>query len=173
MPYPSTKFVNGVPRFILQGFTNPGVMIVSGGGPNIAGHALLRMDDNYAGYAHVHEPHDYPEFLTPAQFRQYLRSEGKLIWGEVSVRVPNLDGARAMLSGLARRKWRWLGVVDNCADFCSTVLNAGGANLPADLSNLPKTALHQALKGAVNNWTASYGPQTVAGNALVDEFFPV
>lgn len=171
MPYPHMVYPNGVPHFILDGFTDPGVVLVSGGGVNGYGHALLKLSNTISGYVHVDEPYNYPKFLSTDNFEAYLRIEGKTVWGEVNVRVPDLDRAKRRLDEVARAKWLWLGVADNCADFAVRILNEGGAGLPGNLSNMPLVALQQAIQGVIPGWRPVVGPQTINGARETDDFF--
>ncbi|HEX8692262.1 MAG TPA: hypothetical protein VF746_07580 [Longimicrobium sp.] len=172
MPY-FKQYQNGVPSWLLDGFTDPGIIIVSGTGPNLAGHALLKLSNTMAGYAHVDAPYDYPKFMSPDGFAKYLSAEGKTIWGEISVRVPNMEAARTALNAAAQQQWVWLGVAHNCVDFAVEVLNAGGANLPANMSNLPKEALQGVLINKYQTTTHGlglvYGPQTAASWSVEDD----
>ncbi len=155
-------FPDGLSPWILDGFNQPGILIVSGSGPNRFGHALLRLS-TWTGYCHVHELHNYPEFVSPTEIGRYLSDNNKRLLGEINVKVPNIDAARAELDRLMKLQWRWLAIRDNCVDFCTTVLNAGGAGLPGHLSNLPSHALKAVLERSVGNAPEIHvGPQTTA-----------
>ena len=154
------QYINGVPSYILDQFYSPGILLVSGSGPNAWGHAILRLS-KLGPYAHVHKPYDYPDFMDSID--EYLKTENKIIWDEIDIKVPNMDAAKQELDRVAQLKWFWKAVTDNCVSFAVQVLNAGGANIPNNLSNLPNKVLSQVLNGISPNMKVDYSIQSEKG----------
>lgn len=109
------------------------LVVVSGDGPNVCGHALLRAG-NY--YFHIAGPFNRPYFMVGAGYRQYLKESGKEELFRRSVFLPDIEGAQRKLEELSVKNWLWLGIPNNCVSYVEEIFKAGGAN-DSLLSNCP------------------------------------
>lgn len=101
------------------------LVVVSGDGPNVCGHALLK-----AGffYFHVDGWANRPYCLTEDDYQRYMREAGKseLFRRQMYIRDP--EGAQRKLEELSVKRWHWGVVPNNCVSYVEEVLEAGGAD---------------------------------------------
>jgi RHS repeat-associated protein len=112
-------------------------VVVSGSGPNIAGHMLLKIGDLGGRYYQVTKVVGKPDVLTESQYQGYLRSEHKHEIGRTPVNVPNPLAARQKLSELLQQEWVWGVVPHNCVHFVEEIVQAGDSTA-GSYSNLPR-----------------------------------
>lgn len=99
------------------------VVVVSGSGPNICGHALLCINRQY--YFHTDAFHAPPKVMNSIGYKEYLRTNNKLEFGRINVKVSNPKAIFAKLSQLSIENWSWLGLWHNCYSFVEAVLEPG------------------------------------------------
>lgn len=114
-------------------FTTVEAVVVSGSGPNLCGHMLLRVD---GFYFHVAGVYDYPRVMTESGYRHYLASNTKTELSRVVTPVVDRGSAKNQLLLLLQEKWLWLVVPNNCADFVEEVMQAGNVDFGL-ISNCP------------------------------------
>jgi len=109
------------------------LVVVSGDGPNICGHALLR-----AGryFFHIAGLHARPYYLSSGDYSHYLDVNAKQELFKRRVYLSDPQGAQRKLEELSAKPWLWLGVPNNCVSYVEEVFSAGGAN-ESLLSNCP------------------------------------
>jgi hypothetical protein len=109
------------------------LVVVSGSGPNLCGHALIN-----AGivYFHVDGINDYPWFMPEVGYRRYLKENGKREVFRRKVQLTNPLGAQQKLEELSVRRWRWMIVPHNCASYVEEIFAAGGSE-DSIVSNCP------------------------------------
>ncbi|WP_157271036.1 hypothetical protein [Azohydromonas aeria] len=110
------------------------VVVVSGTGPNLCGHAMVN-----AGrfYFHVDGLNDYPWFMNAQGYKRYLHENGKREIYRRWVQIPDPDAAQAKLEEYSIRRWRWLVLPNNCASFVEEVFKAGGSDV-GSWTNCPR-----------------------------------
>jgi hypothetical protein len=110
-------------------FTGASVVIVSGDGPNVCGHALLY---TYGGtdphYFQIASFYDYPHYMDEAGYQRYLKETGKTELTRIPGNITNPQGSQDMLELLMSKKWVWGVLPHNCIDFVERVLIAGGSD---------------------------------------------
>lgn len=109
------------------------LVVVSGDGPNVCGHALLRAGNHYF---HIAGPFNKPYFMTGNSYHRYLKESTKEELFQRRVFLPNAEGAQRKLEELSIKNWLWLGVPNNCVSYVEEIFKAGGAN-ESLLSNCP------------------------------------
>lgn len=109
------------------------LVVVSGDGPNICGHALINVA---SFYFHIAGAFNRPCYMTESGYRQYLEAGGKTELFRRVIHLPNPEGAQRKLEALSVEPWLWLGIPNNCVSYVEEILQAGGAN-EALLSNCP------------------------------------
>ncbi|MFN7001418.1 MAG: hypothetical protein ACK4ST_15550 [Elioraea tepidiphila] len=116
------------------------LLIVSGSGPNLAGHMLMELPAEPGGTRsvfHIAAVHDYPYWMAASEFPRYLKENGKTLLGRKTVPLPKPAEAEAYLAAAIGKKWFWGLVYNNCVSFCEEYIAAGGStwsmrtNLPA------------------------------------------
>jgi hypothetical protein len=109
------------------------LVVVSGDGPNICGHALIR-----AGwyYFHIAGLAARPYYMQRSGYARYLAEGGKTELFERRVYLTDPEGAQRKLEELSARQWYWFGIPNNCVTYVEEIFFAGGAN-EALLSNCP------------------------------------
>lgn len=109
------------------------LVVVSGDGPNICGHALLGAGGYYF---HIAGPFNRPYFMAQDGYRRYLDEGRKAELFRRRIILLDPAGAQRKLEELSVSKWLWLGIPNNCVSYVEEVLKAGGAN-DALISNCP------------------------------------
>lgn len=101
------------------------LVVVSGDGPNVCGHALLR-----AGvfYFHIAGPLNRPYFMTEQNYHQYSLEGRKRELFRRKIVLPNPAGVQLKLEGLSINRWLWLDIPNNCVSYVEEILEAGGTN---------------------------------------------
>lgn len=112
---------------------NTWLVVVSGDGPNMCGHALLRAGMFYFRIAGLHQR---PYYMSESGYRGYLTEAGKQELFRRKVHLPDPEGAQRKLEELSAKQWLWLGIPNNCVSYVEELFRAGGAN-DAILSNCP------------------------------------
>lgn len=109
------------------------LIVVSGDGPNMCGHALIR-----AGryYFHIAGLAARPYYMGLEDYKRYLAEAGKTELFSRKVYLPNPDGAQKKLEELSVRLWHWFGIPNNCVTYVEELFLAGGAH-ESILSNCP------------------------------------
>jgi hypothetical protein len=109
------------------------LVVVSGDGPNVCGHALLR-----AGvfYFHIAGPLNRPYFMTEQKYHQYSLEGRKRELFRRKIILPYPAGAQRKLEDLSINRWLWLGIPNNCVSYVEEILEAGGAD-DSIVSNCP------------------------------------
>jgi hypothetical protein len=104
------------------------VVIVSGDGMNVCGHALP-----YSGfsrrYFHVGAGiHEVPRTMNEQQFQRYMREHGKREIHRYRVVLTDPLAAHRKVEQLLSEKWFWGGLPHNCVHFAEQVVTAGGSH---------------------------------------------
>ncbi|QHF01491.1 MULTISPECIES: hypothetical protein [Pseudomonas syringae group] len=110
-----------------------GLVVVSGDGPNICGHALLRVGKFYF---HIAGLVARPYYMDEVGYKRYLAESSKIEIFRRRVMVKNSEAAQRKLEALSARPWHWLGIPNNCVSYVEEIFNAGGAS-ESLLSNCP------------------------------------
>ena len=107
------------------------LVVVSGWGPNLCGHAVIN-----AGlfYFHIDGPNDYPWYMDEAGYRRYLRENEKRELRRYRVALPNPEGAQRKMEELSARRWKWMVLPNNCATYVEEIFQAGGSNFSSRLN---------------------------------------
>jgi uncharacterized protein YfaP (DUF2135 family) len=120
-------------RAVLFNWHDAWLVVVSGEGPNVCGHALLK-----AGLYYFHvDGWNRPYYMTESEYRRYMNEAGKHELFKRSIHLVNPEGAQRKLEELSAKVWYWLGVPNNCVSYVEDILTAGGAN-DSILSNCPR-----------------------------------
>jgi hypothetical protein len=109
------------------------LVVVSGDGPNVCGHALLRAGPRYLHIAGIYAR---PYFMDEAGYLRYLSESEKTELFRRKVFVTDINGAQRKVEALSVRPWHWLGIPNNCVTYVEEIFAAGGAN-EAIFSNCP------------------------------------
>jgi hypothetical protein len=109
------------------------LVVVSGDGPNVCGHALLKAG---SFYFHIAGPFNRPYFMSESGYHQYLLEGGKSELFRRRVILSRHEGAQRKLEELSVKRWLWLGVPNNCVSYVEEIFQAGGAS-DSILSNCP------------------------------------
>ena len=116
------------------------LLIVSGSGPNLAGHMLMELPASPGGTKsifHIAGLRDYPFWMASADFGKYLKENKKKELGRKHINLPKPGAAETYLAKAIKTKWTWGGIVNNCVSFCEEYIEAGGStwsmrtNMPA------------------------------------------
>lgn len=127
------------------------VIAVSGAGPNICGHLLMRSRGRGGFYFHIADIYTYPHYMDEDGFRRYLREAGKTVLRRLPISLPSPSAAETYLNELMAKKWAWGAVPNNCVSFVEDVIAAGGGTW-ASVSNCPSVATAQSLQSRVVNF---------------------
>ncbi len=100
------------------------LVIVSGSGPNLCGHAILNAGDFYF---HVDGLNGRPWYMPEGGYRRYLRENKKRELFRRFVPLKNPAGAQEKLEELSAKNWRWLVIPNNCASYVEEIFTAGGS----------------------------------------------
>ena len=101
------------------------LVVVSGSGPNVCGHAVLNAG---AYYFHVDGLNGRPWYMPESGYLTYLKENQKKELFRRKVPLPNPIGAQQKLEELSARNWRWLGIPNNCVAYLEEIFKAGGSN---------------------------------------------
>lgn len=120
-------------RVVPFNWYDTGLIVVSGDGPNICGHALLK-----AGifYFHIAGLIARPYYMDESGYRRYLAESSKIELFRRNVRLTNPEAAQRKLEELSIKQWHWFGIPNNCVSYVEEVFSAGGSS-EALLSNCP------------------------------------
>lgn len=125
------------------------VVAVSGDGPNVCGHLLIRTGGKDGPrYFHVDELHNYPKYMTEAGYHHYLTEAGKTELKRIGMSLPDPQGALLYLESLMANKWTWLVLPNNCVAFVEEVIKAGGGEW-ASYSNCPSVATAEPIPSRI------------------------
>lgn len=113
-------------KHILDNITEVTRVTVSAPAPNPYGHVLLCLGD--AGYIHVNDLHDYPQYIPLDKFDAYLRKNNRLVAGMQHFDVPDIEAFKVWLTQVHNNKWTFLMWRNNCVDFANEGLMAGGVS---------------------------------------------
>jgi len=120
-------------------FSDTTIVAVSGDGPNICGHLLLKTGSRGGYYFHVIELHGYPRYMSDSGYRRFLDESGKSELNRVDIAIPDQNGALTQLENLMSNKWTWMVLPNNCVSFVEEVLDAGGSDW-SSITNCPVLA---------------------------------
>jgi hypothetical protein len=120
-------------RAIPFGWHNVSLVVVSGDGPNVCGHALIK-----AGfyYFHIAGLVARPYYMSQEGYRRYLAEANKTELFSRRVYLPDPDGAQKKLEELSIKPWHWFGIPKNCVSYVEELFSAGGSR-ESILSNCP------------------------------------
>ncbi|MEZ5429413.1 MAG: hypothetical protein R2747_24400 [Pyrinomonadaceae bacterium] len=125
--------------------SNVVVVAVSGDGPNVCGHLLIKIGSgSNTYYFHVAEFHGPPRYMTEAGYRRYLREAGKTEIRRVPLSLPDPHSAELYLEELSANNWTWLVLPNNCVAFVEEVIHAGGGTW-SSYSNCPSVATQESI----------------------------
>ncbi len=121
-------------------FSTTYIVAVSGDGPNVCGHLLLRAGGSNGGiYIHVAGVHTYPHYMSENGYKRYLKETGKTELRRRQVDVPKPDEAYLEVERQLAEKWTWTVLPHNCVSFCEAIITAGGG-VWGSYSNCPAIA---------------------------------
>lgn len=145
------------------------LLIVSGSGPNLAGHMLMELPAEPAGTVsifHIGAVYDFPYWMKSADFGRYLRENKKKELGRKSITLTKPADARAWLATAITKKWPWGGIVNNCVSFCEDYIAAGGSKWSMR-TNMPSLFNTQRPDEAIGNWVSDTYRRAESGFASV------
>jgi len=99
------------------------LIIVSGSGPNLCGHAVVNAGQHYF---HIDGLNEYPWHFSEPGYRRYLLENQKRELRRVPVKLTDIEGAQRKMEELSARRWRWLVLPHNCATYAEEIFAAGG-----------------------------------------------
>ena len=103
-------------------------VVVSGDGPNVCGHLMLRVGlDGNETYLHVAGVYKRPRQMDAAGYQLYLKETGKHEIRRFRVSITKPDEAMRKLEILLSVRWLWGLLPNNCADFVENIVAAGGS----------------------------------------------
>jgi len=108
-------------------FSNAHAVVVTGMKGNFCGHLLLNTGGIGGTYFHVAGIRAYPKYMNESGYRRYLRENNKSEITRYRVRIPNPMASQLKLEELLAKKWTWLLLPNNCANFVEDVVKAGGS----------------------------------------------
>ncbi|UZJ60073.1 hypothetical protein OKW98_26760 [Pseudomonas sp. KU26590] len=120
-------------RVIPFNWNNTSLVVVSGDGPTVCGHALIK-DGFY--YFHMAGLASGPYVMPEQGYRRYLNESGKTELFRRPVYLPDPEGAQRKLNELSVNLWYCFGIPKNCVSFVEELFLAGGAD-ESILSNSP------------------------------------
>jgi hypothetical protein len=116
-------------------FKSTSIVAVSGASWNQCGHLLVHSEAAGGLYFHVagdaQSPtligkiHAYPRYMNDANYRRYLKENGKRELRRRSVTLRNPRGAEAYVERALAEKWTWGVLPNNCVAFVESVIAAG------------------------------------------------
>jgi len=130
------------------------VVAVSGDGPNICGHLLIRTDGSGGGkYFHVSDPsgHGYPRYMSESGYRRYLQEAGKTELRRRYLSLPDPQGSLLYIEGLMANKWTWGLIPNNCVAFVEEIIKAGGGTW-GSYSNCPNIATLETIPRIIQHF---------------------
>ena len=138
-------------------FSNVTLVAVSGSGPNVCGHLLLRVNSNGGYYFHAATGDQlgglkgYPKYMTEIGFQKYLKENNKSVLQQIPLQLPNPNGSFLYLEDLMSKRWTWAVLPNNCVAFVEEIIAAGGANW-ASISNCPAAATAPSLTNQIQDF---------------------
>jgi hypothetical protein len=111
------------------------LVVVSGTGPNLCGHAVVNAG-NY--YFHIDGLNDFPWYMNEPGYRRYLKENEKKEIHRQRVPLSRPDAAQRKLEELSAQRWRWLVLPHNCASYVEEIFRSGGSTV-SNLANCPVT----------------------------------
>lgn len=148
----------GAPIKTLSGLqlthTSCELLIVSGSGPNLAGHMLMELPARPGGTQsvfHIGGVLDYPYWMAASDFHRYLKDNGKREIGRKSISLIKPMDAERYLDKAIAKKWPWGMVVNNCVSFCEEYIQAGGSTWSMR-TNLPALYDSKRPDDFIGNW---------------------
>ena len=132
--------------------TKVAVVAVSGSGPNVCGHMILHSPSRGGFYFHVAGFYGPPRYMSEAQYRKYLKANGKRELLRRYLELPDPRRAELYLESLLCGNWLWLVLPNNCVRFCEVIIQAGGAewgtysNCPTVATDVPQQAINRFLQ---------------------------
>jgi hypothetical protein len=149
---------DGAPIKTLSGLglthTTCELLIVSGSGPNLAGHMLMELPAAPGGTRsifHIGAVRDFPYWMKSSDFGRYLKENDKKELGRKHITLPKPRDAEAYLTKAIRTKWTWGGIINNCVSFCEEYIAAGGSSWSMR-TNMPALFNTQRPDDAIGNW---------------------
>jgi hypothetical protein len=130
------------------------LLIVSGSGPNIAGHMLMELPARAGGTKsvfHIGAVRDYPYWMASSDYPRYLKEAGKTEIGRKFISLPKPGDAEIDLAKAIRTKWTWGGIINNCVSFCEEYIDAGGSEWSM-WTNAPAVYKRQNPGEYIGNW---------------------
>jgi hypothetical protein len=107
-------------------FTKAFAVIVTGTPPNEAGHMLLNTGGIGGMYFHVVGLNGRPRYMNEAGYRRYMKEDGKRERLRIACSIPHPEASQRKLEEIAKEKWLWLGLVNNCETMVEEIIVAGG-----------------------------------------------
>ncbi len=104
-------------------------VVVSGDGPNVCGHLVLRVGlDGNVTYLHVAGIRTEPRQMDEAGYSRYLTETGKRELKRFRVKISKPDLAMLEIEQLLAVKWLWGVLPHNCVRFVERIVQAGGSS---------------------------------------------
>ena len=110
------------------------LIVVSGDGPNVCGHVLVKAG---AYYFHIQNDKSPPYYIGEDGYKRYLEENGKTELQNTKVWLKNPEGAQRKLEELSARNWRYFLFSNNCVHYVEEIFKAGGARFGNPL-NCPR-----------------------------------
>lgn len=138
-------------------FSKVTIVAVSGAGPNVCGHLLLRVDSGGGYYFHAATGDQwggmkgYPRYMTETGFQKYLKDNNKIVLRQIPMTLPNPNGAFQYLEKLMSERWTWLVLPNNCVAFVEEILSAGGATWTS-ASNCPSIGTAPTISNRIQDF---------------------
>lgn len=138
-------------------FSRVTIVAVSGSGPNVCGHLLLRVDSGGGYYFHAATGDQwggmkgYPRYMTETGFQKYLKDNGKTVLRQIPLTLPNPNGAFLYLEDLMSKRWTWVVLPNNCVAFVEEIIQAGGADW-SSMSNCPSIATTPTISNQIQDF---------------------
>jgi hypothetical protein len=130
------------------------LLIVSGSGPNLAGHMLMELPASAGGTKsvfHIAGLRDFPFWMKSTDYGRYLKDNKKTELGRKYISLPKPADAEKYLNKAIVTKWTWGGIVNNCVSFCEEYIEAGGSKWSMR-TNMPTLFNTQRPDDAIGNW---------------------
>lgn len=112
-------------RVVPFNWSDTWLVVVSGDGINVCGHALMKAGSYYF---HILGWVERPWYMNDEGYDRYKREGAKRELFRRKVTMPNPQGAQRKLEELSLKPWVWLGVPNNCVSYVEEIFKAGGIN---------------------------------------------
>lgn len=136
-------------------FKTTSIVAVSGASWNQCGHLLVHSAAGGGLYFHaVGDPdgryivgkiRGFPRFMSDANYRRYLKENGKRELRRRSVHLKNPLGATSYVERALAAKWTWGVLPNNCVAFVESVIQAGEGEWYS-YTNCPVIATEDTVK---------------------------